>query len=113
MQRSAWLGDSNEDYNSCLTTGEPLIQSMDPNADPDYIPPFRMPRPKMSAYEVWQLNKERRALRKVLMDRWEATAQQTGTGRPIDAIICPVAPYPAVPHGQMKRVRYQLYTPKH
>ena len=75
---------------------------MDHDAGPDYIPPFRVKRERMTAFEVWQLNKERRALRKALLDRWEATTEQTGTGRPIDGLICPVAPYPAVPHGQTK-----------
>lgn len=75
---------------------------MDPNADPNDIPSFRVPRPPLSAYQMWQLSKERRELRKSLLDRWEATAFQTGTGRPIDALICPVAPYAAVPHGQTR-----------
>lgn len=52
-----------------------------------------------SAYELWQLHKERRALRKAYLDHWEATKEVTGTGRPVDAIICPALPYPPVPHG--------------
>lgn len=75
---------------------------MDPNADPNAIPDFRIPRQPLSAYQVWQLNKERRELRKHLLDRWQATASLTGTGRPIDALICPPAPYAAVPHGQKR-----------
>ncbi|KAJ8495859.1 hypothetical protein ONZ51_g1452 [Trametes cubensis] len=107
VARSIWLSDGSEDYNSCLTTGEPLINSMVPDADPNDIPAFRIPRQPLTAYQLWQLNKEKKALRKAHLDRWEATAAETGTGRPIDALICPVAPYAAVPHGQ---TRSSIYT---
>ncbi|TBU38041.1 general amidase [Dichomitus squalens] len=107
VARSSFLADGSEDYNSCLTTGEPIINSMDPSADPSDVPAFRIPRSPLSAYKVWQLNKERKELRKALLDRWQATVSQTGTGRPIDALICPVAPYAAVPHGQ---TRSSIYT---
>ncbi|RPD62973.1 general amidase [Lentinus tigrinus ALCF2SS1-6] len=108
VTRSFWLADGSADYNSCLTTGEPLIHSMEPDADPNVIPDFRIPRKPLSAYEIWQLNKERRELRKHLLDRWQATASSTGTGRPIDALICPPAPYAAVPHGQKRSSIYTL-----
>jgi amidase len=29
------------------------------------------------------------------MEYWNSSANRTSTGRPVDAIICPVAPYPA------------------
>lgn len=32
------------------------------------------------------------------LDEWLATVSQTPTGRPIDGIICPVAPFAAPPH---------------
>ncbi|KAI0639369.1 general amidase [Trametes polyzona] len=107
VARSIWLADGSEDYNSCLTTGEPLINSMDPKADPNDVPAFRIPRQPLTAYQIWQLNKERRSLRKAYLDRWEATVSETGTGRPIDALIAPVAPYAAVPHG---KTRSSIYT---
>ncbi|TCD71575.1 hypothetical protein EIP91_007322 [Steccherinum ochraceum] len=37
---------------------------------------------------------------------WEDTAQGTGTGRPVDAIISPVAPYAAPPHGLNRNSSY-------
>ncbi|KAH9944410.1 general amidase [Epithele typhae] len=107
VARSAFLNDGNDDFNASIITGEPLIQSMNPDEDPSYVAPWRVPRPKATAYEIWQLNKERRALRKALLDRWEATSAQTGTGRPIDALISPAGPYTAVPHGH---VRSSVYT---
>jgi amidase len=53
----------------------------------------------LSAWELWQLQKERRQLRKDYLDHWQKTVERTGTGRPVDAIITPAAPFPAPPHG--------------
>lgn len=55
--------------------------------------------PPQSAYGLWQLHAERRLLQKAYLDHWNATVGRTGTGRPADAIISPVAAYPAPPHG--------------
>lgn len=56
-------------------------------------------RTNTSAYELWQLHERRRELRQSYLDAWRATAARTGTGRPIDAIVAPTAPYVAPPHG--------------
>jgi amidase len=53
----------------------------------------------LTVSQLWQLHKEKRDLRKSHLDYWQATVNQTGTGRPVDAIISPAAPYVAVPHG--------------
>ncbi len=49
--------------------------------------------------QLWQLHREKRALRKSHLDHWEATVSRTGTGRPVDAIISPAVAYAACPHG--------------
>lgn len=64
------------------------------------LPKFSMPTKPLSAYELWQVQKKRIELRKVHLDLWESTVTLTGTGRPVDAIISPVAGYTAVPHGK-------------
>lgn len=38
-------------------------------------------------------------LRKSHLDHWNKTTANTGTGRPVDAIISPAVAYTAVPHG--------------
>lgn len=53
----------------------------------------------ITAYQLWQLHKKRRDLREEYLNYWQSTVQATGTGRPVDAIISPVAPYAAPPHG--------------
>ncbi|OCH94227.1 general amidase [Obba rivulosa] len=104
---SIFAADEGHDYRTdCALSGEPLIQTMSPDTDAhEYAldAPFAKvivgtPR-HLSAWELWQLHREKRALRKAHLDHWEATASRTGTGRPVDAIISPVAPYAACPHG--------------
>ncbi|KAB8252014.1 amidase signature domain-containing protein [Aspergillus flavus] len=55
--------------------------------------------PHMSALEIAALNVEKRQYQKLYMDYWNSTAEITGTGRPVDGVICPCAPHAAViPH---------------
>lgn len=37
---------------------------------------------------------------------WEATRDQTGTGRPVDALLCPPAPYPSFRHDDKQDIFY-------
>ncbi|KAI0727609.1 general amidase [Fomitopsis betulina] len=102
-----FAADDARDYlTDCALSGEPLITSMSPETGAhDYTleEPFARTivgqRRHLSAYELWQLHRQKRDLRKSHLDHWEATAPRTGTGRPADAIISPVAPYTATPHG--------------
>lgn len=79
-------------------TGEPVITSM--SLDQDLSDDGRfVPEQSISAYQLWQLQKEKRDLRQDYLDHWEASVRLTGTGRPVDAVISPVAAFPAPPHG--------------
>lgn len=69
---------------------------------------FLRPLPDgITAYQLWQIHKERRDIQKEYLDHWENTIEVTGTGRPVDAIISPVAPYTAPPHGM------NMFVPSH
>jgi len=102
-----FAADDAQDYlAACALSGEPLIQTMSLDTDAhEYAldEPFARTiigeRRHLSAYELWQLHAQKRDLRKSHLDHWEATVARTGTGRPVDAIISPVAPYTACPHG--------------
>lgn len=100
-QGMIWGADGGEDYQTVTApTQEPILQSQriyDEGEKPE--PPLFRKSAKLSAYELWQAHKEKRALRKKYLDRWQATSSFTGTGRPIDGIISPVAPFAAPPHG--------------
>ena len=88
------------------TTGEPIISTMALDTADPIIPPYRPKTGGITAYQLWQLQKLRRDTRKEYLDHWEATASETGTGRPVDAIICPVAPYTGHPHGKSLSVPF-------
>ncbi|KAG6835043.1 hypothetical protein H0H93_005330, partial [Arthromyces matolae] len=83
------------------STGEPLIKSMVPGEEFTGLQPDYQAQDKLvTAYELWQVHKKRLELRTQYAQHWLSTERDTGTGRPVDAIIAPVAPYTAVPHGR-------------
>jgi len=96
-----WNAGASEDYNMVTApSGEPVIASMGlfPGGEETELQ-FRPINAGTSAFELWQIQKKKRDLRQEYLKHWEDTISQTGTGRPVDAIISPVAPYTAPPHG--------------
>lgn len=73
------------------------------------VPEFRPAEDGLTAYQLWQLQKEKTALRAQHLAHWRATSSLTGTGRPVDAIIAPVVAYAAPPHGMNKCVVFNLF----
>ena len=63
---------------------------------------------ELSAHQWWKLTARRREYITSQLRAWESTVQQTGTGRPVDAIICPAAPYPSFRHGDAEYVFYTV-----
>ncbi|GAA5822234.1 hypothetical protein JCM3770_005859 [Rhodotorula araucariae] len=59
-----------------------------------------------STYEVWQLNRAKEELQQTFLAKWMATAAQTSTGRPLDGLLCPVAPVTAVEPGNNSHAGY-------
>lgn len=89
-----------EDFKPVIAlTGEPLLDSM--SLEGVANPSALVTRTHvLTAYELWQVHKRRQVLRKEYLDKWQETAKTTSTGRPIDALISPVAPWAAPPHGR-------------
>jgi amidase len=52
----------------------------------------------MTVFETWQNQQRRSTLATAWLDRWQQTKSQTGTGRPIDGLIMPSTPFPAIRH---------------
>ncbi|KAJ7211989.1 general amidase, partial [Mycena pura] len=101
-----FAADGGHDYRQECENAEPLIQTMSPttnsheNALDEPLVKGLVGEPyHRTAYELWQLHKEKRELRKSHLDHWRATVTRTATGRPVDAIIAPAVAYTAVPHG--------------
>ncbi|KZT66478.1 general amidase [Daedalea quercina L-15889] len=101
-----WGAGSREDLLSATAaTGEPLLSSLNPEDEQTGLPYFAA-TDGISAYELWQHHKTRTEMRKKYLDHWESTAPGTGTGRPVDAIICPGAASAAPPHGKNAYLNY-------
>ena len=100
MQSKIWMAAAAEDINAVLSqTGEPRLTTMVPEGSTP-IDVGVSYTPTISAYQLWQLQKARTTLREEYLAAWRASAAYTGTGRPVDAIIAPVAPHAASPHGK-------------
>ncbi|KAG8771101.1 hypothetical protein FRC12_003861 [Ceratobasidium sp. 428] len=106
LEKRIFLADGDEDYRrECERSGEPRIQTMDPELyshelhDPETNKGILIIEP-LSVYELWQLHKQKRELRKEYLDHWMSTVSRTTTGRPVDAVISPAIPYAATPHGK-------------
>ncbi|KAI0778159.1 general amidase [Trametes elegans] len=89
-------------------SGEPRIKSMSPEENALFDVGVTYVEGGVSAYDLWKVQKRRTALREEYLAHWRATAAATGTGRPVDAIIAPVAPFPPPPHGKTKISTYTM-----
>ena len=102
-QIDIWGAAGDEDYAAVTSlSGEPILKSMSDSGISEtdiYIKDT-----SISAFELFQIQKRRAVLRKEYLDHWQGTKASTSTGRPVDAIISPVAPFPPPPHGKNKRV---------
>ncbi|KAG1841805.1 general amidase [Suillus subalutaceus] len=107
ITRDIWNAASAEEFMvTTSVTGEPIITSMELDNADAAVSSFRPQNSGITAYQLWQVQKLRQNIRKEYLDHWEATASETGTGRPVDAIICPAAPFAATPHGKNRYVDY-------
>ncbi|THV07614.1 general amidase [Dendrothele bispora CBS 962.96] len=105
-----WGSASAEDYQAvAMLTGEPIIASMVPEQHAALAENISYRgNETASAYQLWQIQKKKRDLREEYLRHWEATVEITGTGRPVDAIISPIAPHTATPHGMNKNGNYTM-----
>ncbi|KAK6429210.1 hypothetical protein LTR95_014640, partial [Oleoguttula sp. CCFEE 5521] len=55
--------------------------------------------------EMWANQQRRNVLARKWLDHWQGTVTKTGTGRPIDGLIMPSTPFPAIRHD----VRYSWH----
>ncbi|KAL1691141.1 amidase signature domain-containing protein [Schizophyllum commune] len=91
--------DHGEDIDRIMSeAGEPLWPGI----------PYRA-FPRITVWEAWQLSREKETFRKKIIDKWIATKELTGTGRPIDALLCPAAPSAAPPHTQFEYIGYTSF----
>lgn len=88
-----YLLDGGAEYHETLKkSGEPAVQQT------KWMLDHARGRGEYTPTEIFQLNLERETFRANALKHWNTTAQQTNSGRPVDAILCPVAPTLAPPH---------------
>ncbi|XHG08439.1 hypothetical protein AWENTII_011538 [Aspergillus wentii] len=66
-------------------------------------------KPQMNAQEVAAVNVQKREYQKLYMEYWNSTAELTGTGRPVDGVLCPVAVHAAAIPGKYGTVGYTTF----
>jgi amidase len=94
-----WTFDAGTDVKSAFAlSGEPMAPQVSFYNGVDK---------ESTASEIAALNVRLRDLKKEYLDYWTATEKETGTGRPVDAVICPLAPFPAA---RRERFRYLGYS---
>jgi len=88
-----YLLDGGAEYHKMMQkSGEPVVQQT------AWILDHAQGRGDYSVAEIFSLNLDRETFRAKALMHWNTTQERTTTGRPIDAILCPVAPTLAPPH---------------
>ncbi|KAK3673927.1 hypothetical protein LTR78_006129 [Recurvomyces mirabilis] len=67
------------------------------------------PAPEANASDIMAANITKRELQKEYMEYWNSTAEMSGTGRPVDAVISPLAPFAAARPAQYKYYGYSVW----
>ncbi|KAF2763633.1 amidase [Teratosphaeria nubilosa] len=65
--------------------------------------------PQANATDIMATNIEHREAKKEYMEYWNSTAEVSGTGRPVDALITPIAPFAAARPGQYTYYGYSCW----
>ncbi|KAH6649192.1 amidase [Truncatella angustata] len=89
-------------HDALKLSGEPLLQSLEP------LFGKKKPNPTMSLQEYYELMTRFREYQDQYAEYWESTKSLSGTGRPVDGIIAPVAPHAAVRHNCFFSSSYTL-----
>lgn len=89
LTSQTWLYDGGKDAHEALAlSGEPMM----PNVAMTFGHEIK---PELHASDLAKNNVAIREWKKAHLDAWNSTASQTDTNLPVDAIICPVAPFAA------------------
>ncbi|EEQ92593.2 general amidase [Blastomyces dermatitidis ER-3] len=68
-----------------------------------------VPNPQKTAHQIAAINVTKREYQKEYMEYWNSTAELTGTGRPVDGLLCPVAVFPAARRGKTNYLNYTMF----
>lgn len=89
MQLTTWIYDGGANVHQAFAlSGEPVAEQIASAYG-------HKPTDEMTASKIAATNIAKRQYQKEYMDYWNSTEKLTGTGRPADAFIAPLAPFPA------------------
>ncbi|KAH6629263.1 amidase signature domain-containing protein [Boeremia exigua] len=92
----SWVFDGGRDVREAFAlSGEPMAPQ---------VSLYQNEMKEFTATEIAETNVRMRELKKEYMEYWNSTAKETSTGRPVDAVISPLAPWPAA-----RREKYKYY----
>ncbi|KAG8780767.1 hypothetical protein FRC15_009276 [Serendipita sp. 397] len=98
-----FLDGGAEYFETLAESGEPPIPSF------EWIVSHTNGRAPYTMAEMFKLNAQRENFRARAHAHWNESAKRTTTGRPVDAILTPVAPTLAVPHDTVRWWGYSSY----
>ncbi|KAH9884264.1 amidase signature domain-containing protein [Xylariomycetidae sp. FL2044] len=102
-----WTADGGEEIRrDSGATGEPLpaiVEGLYGHSNKSLKP--------SSVFETWQNQQRRALLAQRFLERWQKTAGETGMGRPIDGLITPSTPFPAIRHDTRYKWNYGVLSP--
>ncbi|KAL8700918.1 MAG: hypothetical protein Q9201_005187 [Fulgogasparrea decipioides] len=87
----AWTYDNGADTRAAFElSGEPPAPQVGQTYGEGHVPD-----PPKDAMHIAENNVAKRDYQKEYLEYWNSTAEKTGTGRPVDAVIMPLAPFAA------------------
>jgi amidase len=97
----SWIFDAGKDVKAAFAlSGEPMS---------DQVKFYESLEKEFTASEIAATNVELRGLKKEYLDYWNGTTEKTSTGRPVDAVISPLAPFPAARPGKFTYYGYSTW----
>ncbi|KAH7070144.1 amidase signature domain-containing protein [Paraphoma chrysanthemicola] len=98
---NSWIFDAGKDVKGAFAlSGEPMA---------DQVKFYETLETEFKASEIATTNVELRRLKKEYLDYWNGTVDKTTTGRPVDAVISPLAPFPAARPGKYTYYGYSTW----
>ena len=91
--------------NACALSGVPVI--------PNIVSVIRPDGSMTTINDSWELALRKTAFQKKVLDAWNDTARCAKSGKPMDGLISPLAPFVAVRHNQYNRVSYPTWISFH
>ena len=86
---ATWRYDGGRDVHQAFQlSGEPISKQIGPGFGGGV-------RDETTGSEIARVNVAKRMFQKEYLDYWNSTERLTGTGRPVDGFIAPVAPFAA------------------